>query len=102
MSDVASAIRERLAAALDPERIDLVDESALHAGHEGARGGGGHFRLTIVSARFEGARTVARHRMVYDALGPLMRREIHALAIKALTPQEASGAQQLASRKETA
>ena len=71
-------------------RLDLDDESALHAGHEGAKSGGGHFRLTIVSPRFRGAATVARHRLVYDALGPMMQRDIHALAIKALTPEEAS------------
>ena len=101
MSDVARAIRARLAA-LDPERVDLVDESALHVGHAGAQSGGGHFRLTIVAARFRDASTVARHRLVYDALGPMMRREIHALAIKALTPQEASAQPPIPSRKEHA
>lgn len=87
MTDVAQAIRDRLAV-LEPEAIELVDESALHAGHEGAKSGGGHFRLTIVSARFRGQDTRARHRLVYDALGPLMRREIHALSIRALAPDE--------------
>jgi BolA protein len=101
VSEVVRAIRERLAA-LDPERVDLVDESALHAGHAGAQGGGGHFRLTIVAECFRGATTVARHRLVYEALAPMMRREIHALAIKALTPQEASAQQPTPSRKEHA
>jgi BolA protein len=87
VTDVARTIRERLAA-LDPEALDLVDESALHAGHAGAAGGGGHYRLTIVSPRFRGQDTVARHRMVYGALGPMMRREIHALSIQALAPEE--------------
>jgi BolA protein len=87
MSDVARTIRDRLAV-LEPEAIDLVDESALHAGHEGARHGGGHFRLTIVSARFRGRDTLARHRLVYDALAPLMHREIHALSIRAIAPEE--------------
>ncbi len=87
MTDVAVSIRERLAA-LEPEALDLVDESAAHAGHAGAASGGGHYRLLIVSARFRGHGTVARHRMVYDALGPLMRREIHALSIQALAPEE--------------
>jgi BolA protein len=101
MSELARTIRERLAA-LDPERVDLVDESALHAGHEGAKSGGGHFRLTIVAARFRDAGTLARHRLVYEALGPLMRREIHALAIVALTPEEASARPPTSSRKEPA
>ena len=87
MSAVVRAIRERLAA-LEPEALELQDESALHAGHEGARGGGGHFRLTIVSRRFSGRSTLARHRLVYGALGPLMHKEIHALAIKAVAPEE--------------
>jgi BolA protein len=80
-------MRERLAA-LAPKRLDIVDESALHAGHEGARGGGGHYALTIVSPKFDGQPTVARHRMIYVALGDLMHREIHALSIRALAPGE--------------
>jgi BolA protein len=88
VSAAAAAIRERLFAALDPVAIELADESALHAGHEGARGGGGHYRLTIVSPRFRGQSTLARHRLVYGALGELMKRDIHALAIRALTPEE--------------
>jgi BolA protein len=98
---LARTIHERLAA-LDPVRIDLADESALHAGHAGARGGGGHFRLTIVSPRFRNVSTVARHRLVYAALGPLMRRDIHALAISALAPEEAAAATSPSSRKEPA
>ena len=85
--DVAAQIRERLGA-LAPESLELRDDSARHAGHAGARDGGGHFDLTIVSARFAGKNTIARHRMVYEALGPLMRREIHALAIRAYAPGE--------------
>lgn len=85
--DLSSAIRERLSA-LDPDAVELLDESHLHAGHPGAAGGGSHFRLTIVSSRFTGRDTLARHRMVYAALGPLMQREVHALAIRALTPDE--------------
>lgn len=101
MSELARAIRERLTA-LEPVQVDLADESALHAGHEGAKSGGGHFRLAIVSERFKDQNTVARHRMVYAALGPMMKREIHALAIKALTPDEASGIRTTPSRKESA
>jgi len=85
--DVRGRIQERLAG-LAPESLEVLDESAQHAGHEGARGGGGHYRLTIVSPRFEGQSMQARHRMVYDALGPLMTNEIHALAIKAYAPGE--------------
>ncbi len=86
-TDVARAIQDRLAA-LEPERLELADESARHAGHAGAQSGGGHYRLTIVSPQFRGRDTLARHRMVYGALGPLMRREIHALSIQALAPEE--------------
>lgn len=85
--NTAARMRERLAA-LAPESVDIADESAKHAGHEGARGGGGHFALTIVSTKFDGQSTVARHRMIYVALGDLMRREIHALSIRAFAPGE--------------
>ena len=84
---VAELIRERLAA-LAPESMTLEDESAQHAGHEGAKGGGGHYRLLIVSPRFSGQPLQARHRMVYAALGPLMQRDIHAIAITAYAPDE--------------
>jgi len=80
-------IRERLAA-LAPTSLELIDDSHLHAGHAGARSGGGHFRLSIVSKCFRGKNTVARHRIVYDALGEMMRKEIHAVAIKARSPEE--------------
>lgn len=84
---VADAMRASLAA-LEPLAIEIIDDSAKHAGHAGARSGGGHYRLRIVSPRFAGRRTMERHRMVYDALGPLMRREIHALSIDAKAPEE--------------
>ena len=87
MSGVAEAIHARLAT-LHPSRIELLDESGAHVGHEGARSGGGHYRLTIVSPEFKGMTTLSRHRLVYGALGPLMHREIHALAISALSPDE--------------
>ena len=85
--DLSGRIQEKLAT-LAPESLEILDESAAHAGHEGARGGGGHYRLTIVSPRFAGQPMQARHRMVYDALGALMTKEIHALAIKAYAPGE--------------
>lgn len=88
---VTIAIRERLTAALAPTRLELVDESARHAGHAGARPEGeSHFRLTIVAAAFEGRSRIDRQRMVFAALGDLMEREIHALAISALSPAEAA------------
>jgi BolA protein len=80
-------IRERLKA-LAPEALEVVDESALHAGHEGAKSGGGHYRLTVVSPRFAGQGIMARHRMIYEALRDLMQKEIHALSIRALAPDE--------------
>jgi BolA protein len=78
-----------LAAALAPLECQVEDESALHAGHAGAASGGGHYRLRLVSSRFEGQPRVARHRLVYDALHEMMHDDIHALAITALTPTEA-------------
>ena len=89
--NVAERIRQRLAA-LEPISVDLVDESAQHAGHAGARPGGGtHWRVQIVSPRFTGQPTVARHRMVYHALGELTQDPIHALAITARSPEELKG-----------
>ncbi len=79
---------ERKLAALQPSRLQLRDDSALHAGHEGAKGGGGHYALTIVSPQFAGKNTVARHRLVYAALGTMMQQQIHALAIRAYAPGE--------------
>ncbi|MES2365048.1 MAG: BolA family protein [Pseudomonadota bacterium] len=80
-------IRDRLAL-MPVEHLDIEDESAQHAGHAGARSGGGHFRMHIISTAFHGKTTLARHRMVYDALGELMQHQIHALSITAHTPEE--------------
>jgi len=74
--------------ALEPQRLQIEDESALHAGHEGARSGGGHYRLLLVSARFRGLSRMARHRLVYDCLDPMLRGEIHALAMTLQSPDE--------------
>ncbi|MGE0355364.1 MAG: BolA family protein [Burkholderiales bacterium] len=79
-----SAIRERLAV-LSPESVALVDEDHLHVGH-GADGA--HWQLTIVSEAFRGKPPLARHRMVYEALGDLMNRDIHALRIEAFAPEQ--------------
>jgi len=81
-------IRSALQAALEPVELAVGDDSALHAGHAGAASGGGHYSVKIVSTRFEGLRLVMRHRLVYDAVHDMMRAEIHALAITALTPSE--------------
>ncbi|WP_321937605.1 BolA family protein [Paraburkholderia sp. J8-2] len=82
-------IETRLTAALAPVSIEVRDDSAQHAGHAGAAAGG-HYHVTIVAPAFAGKARVARHRMVYDALADAMQRGIHALAITALTPEEAA------------
>lgn len=88
MTDRIELIRSRLDTALAPLSIEIIDESAKHAGHAGARSGGGHFIVEIVSDAFQGKSLIQRHRLVYDALGDAMRSEIHALSIKAHTPAE--------------
>lgn len=80
---------QSLLAALQPGKMEIIDDSHKHAGHEGARSGGGHYTLYIVSAQFSGKPTLARHRMIYSALGEMMKHDIHALNIQAYTPQEA-------------
>ncbi len=79
---------EQALAALKPSRLEITDDSALHAGHAGAAGGG-HYRLSIVSDQFSGKSTMTRHRMIYAALRPLMQQQIHALAIRAYAAGEA-------------
>ncbi len=86
--DRRSHIEARLRAELAPAHVDVADESHLHVGHAGAASGGGHFRATIVSERFEGLSRVARQRLVYGALAAEMRGEIHALALRTFTPSE--------------
>ncbi len=81
-------IRDRLTAALSPESLEIIDRSHEHAGHEGAKAGGGHFDVTIVTEVFNDMNTVQRHRTVYEALGDAMKSEIHALSIRAYTPEE--------------
>lgn len=80
-------IRERLTKAFSPQELEIVDESHKHIGHAGARGGG-HFAVTIVADAFRDKNLVQRHRMVYEALGDAMQGEIHALSIKAYSPDE--------------
>lgn len=81
------AIRQRIAQALAPASLEVIDEGHLHAGHAGE--GQGHFRVRVVSDAFEGLMPIKRHRLVYDAVGDLMGAGIHALAIEAATPSEA-------------
>lgn len=90
MTDRVNRIRERLVATFAPLDCQLHDESALHAGHVGAASGGGHYRVRLVSARFEGQSRVVRHRLVYDCLRDMMHADIHALAVIALAPSEVS------------
>ncbi len=77
-------IERQLRSALTIDSIEIVDESHLHIGHPGASSGGGHFHVTVVAENFEGLPTLARHRLIYDALGDAMQTEVHALGIKAL------------------
>jgi BolA protein len=83
-------LRGRFEASFPDSGIEILDDSHLHAGHAGAAGGAGHYTVRIVSARFEGLRTVARHRLVYDAVRDWMPHRVHALVIVAHSPAEAS------------
>ena len=80
-------IRERLSR-LAPDALEVIDDSLEHAGHAGAKDGGGHYQLVIVSREFSGKNAVARHRLVYEALSDLMPKRNHALAIRAYAPEE--------------
>lgn len=81
-------IRQLLTEALKPEVLEIIDNSTAHAGHAGARNGGGHYHITIVAEAFEGKSLVQRHQLIYQALGDLMKQQIHALGINALSPSE--------------
>jgi len=85
--NIEQMIRERLSR-LAPDSLEVFDDSREHAGHAGAKDGGGHFQLVIVSSQFAGKPAVARHRLIYEALSDLMPKQIHALAIRAYTPEE--------------
>lgn len=88
MSARPDVIREKLLAAFAPSECLVEDESALHAGHAGAASGGGHYRVRLISAAFEGKNRLIRHRLVYDCLADMMHKDIHALAITAIAPSE--------------
>ncbi len=86
---VQAAIRRKLSEALAPSRLDIVDDSARHAGHVGARPEGeSHFIVEIASAQFAGLSRVARQRLVHKVLAEELRTDVHALALKTLTPKE--------------
>ena len=84
----AEMVRERLYQELEAEFVEVDDQSHLHAGHSGAAAGGSHFEVVVVSKAFEGLATLARHRLVYQAMGDAMTQAIHALSIKAYAPGE--------------
>lgn len=87
MSERAQMIERCLREQLDAERVEITDDSAKHAGHAGAKEGG-HFAVTVVSAKFGGLSMLQRHRLIYTALDKLMKSDVHALSIRALTPGE--------------
>ncbi len=84
----AETIKRMLNEAFKPETLEIIDHSAAHAGHAGARSGGGHYHVTIISDAFTGKSLVQRHQLIYKALGDMMKQEIHALGINALSPSE--------------
>ena len=86
--DTPEVIVSRLREHLSAESVEIEDQSHLHAGHAGAAGGGGHYEVTIVASCFKGLNTLARHRLVYEAVGDLMKKEIHALSIRAYSAEE--------------
>lgn len=88
MSDRVEKIRLAIEAALKPASLEIIDQSHRHAGHAGARDGRGHFDVHIVSDAFKGKLPLARHRLVFSAVGNLMETDIHALSIKALSTDE--------------
>jgi len=88
MTDRITRIREALVRELAPTHLNIEDDSHRHKGHAGAADGRGHFNVHIVSAAFEGKTPIARHRLVYAALGDMMTTDIHALSIDARTPKE--------------
>lgn len=84
----AATIEQLLIAAFAPTELLVKDQSHLHAGHAGAQEGKGHFEVKIVSDKFAGQSRIARHRMVYDALGSFIDSDIHALKINAVSPSD--------------
>jgi BolA protein len=98
MSSSIEQIRSCLVATFAPLECELEDESQYHVGHAGAASGGGHYKLTIVSSKFEGISRIQRHRLVYDCLRHMMLTDIHALAITAVAPSELNDSGEPATR----
>lgn len=90
MSNRIEMIREKLQTAFNPDQLEIIDESHLHAGHAGARDGKGHFNVIIISDQFSDNSMIKRHKRIYEVLADLMESDIHALSIKAKTPEEIS------------
>ena len=88
MTSTAQRIEARLRERLSPSHLEIVDDSAKHVGHPGAAAGGGHYSCVIVAEAFRGRPTLERHRAVYDAVGDLMKAEVHALALQTFAPEE--------------
>jgi BolA family transcriptional regulator, general stress-responsive regulator len=84
----SETIKRLLNEAFKPDTLEIIDHSAAHAGHAGAKSGGGHYHVTIVADAFTGKSLVQRHQLIYKALGDMMKQEIHALGINALSPSE--------------
>ncbi len=90
MTITTDLIRQKLTTELNPTLVEIIDNSAAHAGHAGAKKGGGHYNVTLVAAAFEGKSLVQRHQLIYATLADMMVEQIHALGINALTPSEHS------------
>ncbi|HEY8517489.1 MAG TPA: BolA family protein [Candidatus Binatia bacterium] len=86
--DRAAELERRIVEALEAEHVEVLDDSAQHRGHAGARGGAGHYTVIVVSRKLEGLDRVARHRAVYEAAGDMIPKQIHALSVRAYTPEE--------------
>jgi BolA protein len=84
----SETIKQLLTESLKPALVEIMDNSAAHAGHAGAKSGGGHYHVTIIAEAFEGKTLVQRHQLIYKALGDMMKQQIHALGINALSPSE--------------
>jgi len=91
MKPTHDALLERFRQGFPKAAIQIEDESHLHAGHAGASGGAGHFRVRVIDARFNGLQRIARHRLVYDVVSDWMPARVHALNIIAMTLEEAEG-----------
>ena len=86
--NTVTIIEERLRNALEVSSLEIIDESHLHEGHPGAASGGGHYQVLITASEFKGLNLIQRHRLIYEALGDAMNAQIHALSIKASTPDD--------------